>query len=147
MLPRQTERGPRKRRREVVDGIGAWRGSWPRHGCLWPQRRGGQRQRGEGALAAQFCRNSARTFDAPPAVTTGPFANASVLVVHHPKAAGENGGAGGLARPWASLGFTGYAGVVTGWTPDLSLSQKVDDLYGHPGRPAGAYAWGAYEIE
>ena len=37
----------------------------------------------------------------------GPFANASVLVVHHPKAAGENGGAGGLARPWASLGFTG----------------------------------------
>ena len=70
----------------------------------------------------------------------GPFANASVLVVHHPKAAGETGGAGGLARPWASLGFTGYAGVVTGWTPDLSLSQKVDDLYGHPGRPAGAYA-------
>ena len=95
---------------------------------------------GEGALAAQFCRNSARIFDAPPAVTTGPFANASVLVVHHPKAAGGNGGAGGLARPWASLGFTGYAGVVTGWTPDLSLSQKVDDLYGHPGRPAGAYA-------
>ena len=39
----------------------------------------------------------------------GPFANASVLVVHHPKAAGGNGGAGGLARPWASLGFTGYA--------------------------------------
>ena len=93
------------------------------------------------ALAAQFCRNSARIFDAPPAVITGPFANASrARVVHHPKAAGGNGGAGGLARPWASLGFTGYAGVVTGWTPDLSLSQKVDDLYGHPGRPAGAYA-------
>ena len=28
---------------------------------------------------------------------------------------------------------------MTGWTPDLALSQKVDDLYGTPGRPKGSY--------
>ena len=64
-----------------------------------------------------------------------PFANASVLVVHHPAAAGGNGGAGGPARP-ASLGFTGSRRRHRVDARPL-LSQKVDDLYGHRGGRRG----------
>eukprot|EP00947_MAST-08B_sp_MAST-8B-sp1_P001492 g1492.t1 len=59
----------------------------------------------------------------------GPFANRSVLVVHHPPSP---------AHGFASLGFPGFVGAVTGVSQALALSEKVDDVTGGP-RPPGSY--------
>jgi hypothetical protein len=58
----------------------------------------------------------------------GPFANNSLLLVHHPTG----------AKPFASLSFPGFVGVVTGFSPTVSLSEKVNDLDGG-GTPPGSY--------
>ena len=46
----------------------------------------------------------------------GPFANNTLLLVHHPS---------GGAQPFASLTFPGFAGVVTGLSPSAAVSEKV----------------------
>jgi len=59
----------------------------------------------------------------------GPFANNTLLLVHHPS---------GGAQPFASLTFPGFAGVVTGLSPSAAVSEKVNDLAGG-GKPPGSY--------
>ena len=59
---------------------------------------------------------------------TGPFANNSLLVVHHPDS----------AFPFASLSFPAFLGAVSGFSEHISFSQKVDDVTGGP-RPKGTY--------
>ena len=76
----------------------------------------------------------------------GPFANNSILFVHHPSNVVV--GSGGAARdvagtadkpaPFASLAFPGFVGVVTGLSPHVALSEKVNDIAGG-GTPAGSY--------
>ena len=64
----------------------------------------------------------------------GPFANHSLLVVHHPTSAGGND----APSPFASLSFPAFVGIVTGLSPHVALSEKVNDLHGG-GSPPGAY--------
>ena len=64
----------------------------------------------------------------------GPFANNSVLLVHHPYSPDGSQQVGAFA----ALSWPGFVGVVTGFNPTLSLSEKVNDLHGG-GRPAGTY--------
>ena len=61
----------------------------------------------------------------------GPFANNSVLIVHHP-ASPE------AAPPFAALSFPGFVGVVTGFSRSVALSEKVNDIHGG-GTPPGSY--------
>lgn len=61
----------------------------------------------------------------------GPFANNSVMLVHHPPTLPD-----GTSQSFASLSWPGFAGAVTGFNPTLSLSEKVNDLHGG-GTPAG----------
>lgn len=76
----------------------------------------------------------------------GPFANATLLKVHHPEAAERSavgvGGALAVAtaapRPFAELSFPGFVGVVTGLSPTIGLSEKVNDIHGG-GTPPGTY--------
>lgn len=63
----------------------------------------------------------------------GPFANNSVLLVHHPPALPD-----GTSQSFASLSWPGFAGAVTGFNPTLSLSEKVNDIHGG-GNPPGTY--------
>ena len=63
----------------------------------------------------------------------GPFANNSILIVHHPPAMPD-----GTSQSFASLSWPGFAGAVTGFNPTLSLSEKVNDVTGGP-KPKGTY--------
>jgi hypothetical protein len=67
----------------------------------------------------------------------GPFANNTVLIVHHPDGAASERGMGGRA-PFAALTFPGFVGVVTGFSPSVALSEKVNDIHGG-GTPPGSY--------
>jgi len=60
----------------------------------------------------------------------GPFANRSVLVVHHPT---------DTPSPFASLAFPGFVMAVTGFSPHVGLSEKVMDVYSPERRAAGSY--------
>mmetsp|Transcript_22885 Transcript_22885/g.38330 ORF Transcript_22885/g.38330 Transcript_22885/m.38330 type:complete len:441 (+) Transcript_22885:3-1325(+) len=60
----------------------------------------------------------------------GPFANNSVVIVHHPT---------DTNIAYASLGFPGVVGVVTGLSEKIAQCEKVDDLAGG-GNPKGSYA-------
>jgi len=60
---------------------------------------------------------------------TGPFANANVLVVHHPTDS---------RHAFASLSFPGFIGMVTGFSETVGQSEKVDDVTGGPRAP-GTY--------
>jgi hypothetical protein len=60
---------------------------------------------------------------------TGPFANANVLVVHHPTDS---------PNAFAALSFPGFVGMVTGFSQTIAQSEKVDDVSG-ASRPAGTY--------
>ena len=51
----------------------------------------------------------------------GPFANQSVLVVNHPS---DSKGA------FATLSFPAFVGAVTGFSENIALSEKVDDVTG-----------------
>jgi len=63
----------------------------------------------------------------------GPFANNSVLLIHHPATAAVK-----TSHPFAALSFPGFAGIVTGFTPSIAISEKVNDIHGG-GTPAGSY--------
>jgi len=65
----------------------------------------------------------------------GPFGNNSVLLVHHPAGTGLQP----AGRPFAALSFPGFVGVVTGVSPRVALSEKVNDIHGG-GTPAGSYS-------
>ena len=58
----------------------------------------------------------------------GPFANNSFLLVQHPAG----------ATPFAALSFPGFVGIVTGLSPRIAQSEKVNDLHGG-GTPPGTY--------
>lgn len=60
----------------------------------------------------------------------GPFANVSTLLVHHPTSA-----AGEAETPYASLGFPGMVGVITGFSSRVGISEKVDDISGGSNPP------------
>jgi len=60
----------------------------------------------------------------------GPFANRSLLVVHHPPSP---------AQAFASLGFPALVGIVTGFSESISQCEKVDDVSGGHS-PKGTYA-------
>ena len=69
----------------------------------------------------------------------GPFANASYLLVHHPSAESDARAADSSApQPFASVTFPGFVGVVTGLSPSIALSEKVNDLT-NGGTPPGSY--------
>jgi hypothetical protein len=79
---------------------------------------------------------SATPLDAPGLVQlraldfgSGPFANYSVLTVYHP----DEGNA------FASLGFPGMVGVITGWSAKVALSEKVWETYEGSGVQPGHY--------
>ena len=59
----------------------------------------------------------------------GPFADRSMLMVHHPT---------DTSIPFASLSFPGFVGIVTGFSKDLAQSEKVDDVTDGK-RPNGSY--------
>ena len=65
-----------------------------------------------------------RTLDFGP----GPFANNSILVVHHPDS----------TFSFASLSFPAFLGAVSGFSEHISFSQKVDDVT-NSSRPKGTY--------
>ena len=60
----------------------------------------------------------------------GPFADQTMLVVHHPT---------DTSIPFAALSFPAFTGVVTGFSSKLAQSEKVDDVSGSGGRPEGSY--------
>lgn len=60
---------------------------------------------------------------------TGPFANANVLVVHHPTDS---------QTAFASLSFPAFVGMVTGFSQKIGQSEKVDDVTG-AARARGTY--------
>lgn len=62
--------------------------------------------------------NQMRTLD----FGNGPFANGTFLLVHHP----DNG------FPFAMLSFPAMVGAVTGFSPYIGLSEKVDLISGKP---------------
>ena len=57
----------------------------------------------------------------------GPFADRSMLVVHHPT---------DTSIPFAALSFPAFTGIVTGFSKNLAQSEKVDDVSGG-NRPKG----------
>lgn len=59
----------------------------------------------------------------------GPFADRSILVVHHPS---------DTDHEFAALSFPGFVGIVTGFSKYLAQSEKVDDVTGGR-RPKGSY--------
>jgi len=63
----------------------------------------------------------------------GPFANNSVLLVHHVSTADAAD-----SQTFAALSWPGFAGVITGFNPYLGLSEKVNDIRGG-GNPPGTY--------
>jgi len=65
----------------------------------------------------------------------GPFANATVLVVQHPSAPGPGAS---TPQPFAALSFPSFVGIVTGFSPSVALSEKVNDVTGGP-KPPGSY--------
>jgi len=62
-------------------------------------------------------------------IGAAPFANFSLLTVYHP--------ADGHA--FASLGFPGNVGAVTGWSAQIGLSEKVWETYDKPSVQPGHY--------
>lgn len=60
----------------------------------------------------------------------GPFANRTLLVVHHPTDVGNK---------FASLAFPATSLVVTGWSEKIALSEKVWETYEGSGIQAGTY--------
>jgi len=66
----------------------------------------------------------------------GPFANNSILLVHHP--APPTAGSLPQFQQFAALSWPGFVGAVTGFNPSLSLSEKVNDIHGG-GTPHGTY--------
>ena len=68
----------------------------------------------------------------------GPFANHSILVVHHPTPPSAVGATGTPPQPFAALSFPGFVGVVTGFSPSVALSEKVNDVRDGP-PPKGSY--------
>jgi len=70
------------------------------------------------------CATQLRTLD----FGTGPFANATFLIVHHPD----------QGFPFAEVGFPAFVGAVTGFSPHIGLSQKVDDVTDSH-KPYGSY--------
>jgi len=61
----------------------------------------------------------------------GPFANYTLLTVYHPDAGG--------GVPFASVGFPGMVGVVTGFSKNIGLSEKVWETYNNPAIQPGHY--------
>ena len=59
----------------------------------------------------------------------GPFADRSILVVHHPT---------DTSIPFAALSFPAFVGVVTGFSKNIAQSEKVDDVT-DGSRPKGSY--------
>ncbi len=59
----------------------------------------------------------------------GPFPNASVIIVQHPV----------QGNPFFSLTFPGFAGIVTGVSSKIALSEKVWMISGQPGTQPGTY--------
>ena len=68
----------------------------------------------------------------------GPFANATVLLVHHLATSATDDDGAPPSEPFAALSWPGFAGVITGFNPRLSLSEKVNDVHGG-GTPPGTY--------
>lgn len=62
----------------------------------------------------------------------GPFANHTVLAVHHPT------GAEGV--PFAAISFSGLVGVVTGFSQHIAMSEKVWETYRSPDVQPGTYS-------
>jgi len=60
---------------------------------------------------------------------SGPFANYSVLTVYHPTE----------GNAFASLGFPGMVGAITGWSDKVALSEKVWETYDGSGVQPGHY--------
>jgi hypothetical protein len=60
---------------------------------------------------------------------SGPFANYSVLTVYHPTNGNE----------FASLGFPGLVGLITGLSTKVSISEKVWETYDTPDLQPGTY--------
>ena len=65
----------------------------------------------------------------------GPFANSTMLIVHHPTTSGS---AQTGAQPFASLSFPAFVGVVTGFSQSVALSEKVHMVTGGH-NPPGSY--------
>ena len=61
---------------------------------------------------------------------SGPFANYTVLTVYHPSQGGH---------AFASLGFPGFVGAVTGWSAQVGLSEKVWETYDKKSVQPGHY--------
>jgi hypothetical protein len=59
---------------------------------------------------------------------TGPFANNTLLVVHHPDS----------GFPFALISFPAMVGAVTGFSQYIGLSEKVDEVTGKPD-PKGSF--------
>lgn len=59
----------------------------------------------------------------------GPFANLTLLVVHHPTS----------SAPFALVGFPSFVGAVTGFSSTIGLSEKVDDVYSPSSKPPGSF--------
>ena len=64
--------------------------------------------------------------------TGGPFANRTVLAVHHP--VGPKAGV-----PFAAISFAGFVGVVTGFSQTIAMSEKVWETYRTPDVQPGTY--------
>eukprot|EP00911_Craspedida_sp_UC1_P002795 UC1_evm1s2046 len=62
---------------------------------------------------------------------TGPFANRTVVAVHHPTEAG--------ATPFAAISFMAFVGAVTGFSPHIALSEKVWETYRKESVQPGTY--------
>eukprot|EP00949_MAST-11_sp_MAST-11-sp1_P003514 g3514.t1 len=60
---------------------------------------------------------------------TGPFADASVLVIHHPSD----------SFPFAMLSFPGFVGAVTGFSQKIGQCEKVNDVTKPKRKPKGTY--------
>jgi hypothetical protein len=60
---------------------------------------------------------------------SGPFANYSVLTVYHPSE----------GNAFASIGFPGLVGLITGLSTKISLSEKVWETYDTPDLQPGTY--------
>lgn len=59
----------------------------------------------------------------------GPFSNYTVMTVYHPTE----------GNPFASVGFPGFAGAITGFSSKVALSEKVWETYEGTGVQSGHY--------
>jgi hypothetical protein len=60
----------------------------------------------------------------------GPFGNRTMLVVNHPSNEGIK---------FATVGFPGFVGAVTGFSEKIGLCEKVDDVTAPKPKPKGSY--------